>query len=211
MSEPPVNRRRGRDTRVVEAVPWSGWGQAVASVAVLFQITAVLAGAMAAPPASPFESAARSWFAPYLALTNQGSTYRYYSRLDRTIDAKDPRPWATPVVTAQMDFPASSSGGRESRMIRLPDSAMWPRLRYQRHLALAFHVTSDFRWAGSYARHLCRAYGCERVRIISREHRIPPLDAIREAARSGSARPDLEADSTYSDPVTLGDFRCDDF
>jgi hypothetical protein len=50
------------------------------------------------------------------------------------------------------------------------------------------------------------------VTITTREHQIPSLELVRAAAAGRSAQPvDLEAESTYSPPVKLGEYRCTDF
>jgi hypothetical protein len=79
-------------------------------------------------------------------------------------------------------------------------------------LDLAYHLSADPRWAASYARHLCKTRGCSRVTIYTQEHHIPDLALVREAAsRSDASAVDLEAASTYSPRVKLGEFRCADF
>ena len=133
------------------------------SVALLYHMGAILAGAMAVSPSSEIERRAVEPFRRYYELINQGYGYRYYSRLDTTVDPHRSAPWGTPVVTAEMEF--ERPGGRRPReVVRLPDRRRpWPRLRHQRQLDLAYHLSADPRWAASYARHLCKTRGCSRV------------------------------------------------
>jgi hypothetical protein len=192
--------------------PWPAWAQVAMSVALLYHLGAILAGAMAVSPSSEIERRAVEPFRRYYELINQGYGYRYYSRLDATIDPHRPRPWGTPVVTAEMEF-ERPEGGNTTEVLRLPDLRRpWPRLRHQRQLDLAYHLSADPRWAASYARHLCKTRGCSAVTIYSQEHHIPDLALVREAASRGDASAvDLEAASTYSPRVKLGEFRCADF
>jgi hypothetical protein len=191
---------------------WPTWAQAVMSLAVLYHIAATLAGALAVGPSSEVERRAAEFFRRYYELINQGYGHRYYSRLDTTIDPHNPHPWGTPVVTAEMEFDRPE-GGPISEVVRLPNrQRSWIRLRHQRELDLAYHLASDPRWAASYARHLCKTRGCQRVTIYTQEHHIPDLAFVRKAAAGGGAMSlDLDAESTYSPRVKLGEFQCTEF
>ncbi len=189
---------------------WPGWAKRLASAALLFQMGAVVAGALSVPPSSPLERAIADGFAHYYELTDQGHAYRFYA----------PEPPPTPVVTARLEF----ADGREES-VRLPDRALRPRLRYQRHLALANHLFVDFqtardaeggggpsRWAASYARHLCKTRGCARVTLRAQIHLIPDLGQVRESlSHPGSPPIDLDAEEFYTTPERIGDYACDDF
>jgi hypothetical protein len=191
--------------------PWPSWARTLVSIAIVYHLCAIVAGALAAPPSSDIEIKAATCFRRYYELISQGAAYRYYARLDTTTDPKDPRPWGTPVITADLEF---EHAGEETthEVVRLPRLApIWPRLRFQRELDLAYHVSADPRWAASYARHLCKTRGCTRVAIYSQTHEIPPLERVREAA-SGAGEPvDLDAESTYTPRIKLGEFRCTEF
>jgi hypothetical protein len=191
---------------------WPVWAQVVMSGALVYHLAAILAGALAAHPSSGIEKRAAGVFRSYFEIINQGYGYRYYARLNRTVDPRQPRPWGTPVVIAELEFERAGEGTTRD-VIRLPDRRRpWPRLRYQRQLDLAYHLSVDPRWAASYARHLCKTRGCSRVAISTRDHYIPDLDRVRAASIARGASPvDLEAESTYGPRVKLGDFRCTDF
>jgi hypothetical protein len=187
----------------------------VVSVLIVFHLSALLAAALAPPPphVSPLERGVADLFAAYYELVDQGYTYRYYA----------PEPPPTPVVTATLHF----ADGRPDESVRLPDRKAWPRLRYQRQLALAFHLFADFqearretgqgsrsRWARSYAKHLCRQRpGCTEVTLFAQLHLIPDLQRTHEALESGgpSAHVDLDAEEYYTIPERIGDFPCGDF
>lgn len=190
---------------------WPVSVRVVVSLGVAIHLTAIVSAALAAGPSSPVLRRVALTFRAYHDVIDQGYGYRYYSRLDTTVDPTDPRPWGTPVVVAEMEF--DRPGGKVLEELRLPSrDRTWPRLRHQRQLDLAYHLAADPRWAASYARHLCKTRGCSRVTISSREHRIPDLTIARDAAtRPGSAAIDLEGEATYGPSSRLGEFRCDDF
>ena len=214
----PVHDRRGEDsTRPAPRGPGAGrlWplgAQVAMSLALLYHMGAILAAALAARPSSEVEQRAVRSFKTYYELINQGYGYHYYARLDTTVDSGNPRPWGTPVITAEMEFDREGGKGT-TEVVRLPGrERTWPRLRYQRQLDLAYHLAADPRWAASYARHLCKTRGCARVTVYSQEHRIPDLARVRAAAADREAPAvDLEAASTYGPRVKLGEFRCADF
>lgn len=187
---------------------WPAWARRVASAALVFHMAAVLAGALAAAPSSPLERAAADLFAPYHQAVDQGYGYRYYA----------PEPGPTPVVTATVRY----DDGRPEETVRLPLRGLWPRLRYQRQLALANHLVNDFEaarratgdggrsaYARSYARHLARSRpGCATVTLYSQLHLIPDPRQVRAASTEG--RPvDLDAEEFYTAPERIGEFPCD--
>ena len=148
-------------------------------------------------------------FAAYYQVLDQGYAYRYYA----------PEPGPTPIVTATIRF----ADGRPEQIVRLPERGVWPRLRYQRQLALAYHLVADFEEARhrddgessadarSYARHLARAHpGCSSVTLYIQVHLIPDPEAVREALGRGRGRVDIDADEFYTTPERIGEFPCDD-
>jgi hypothetical protein len=190
---------------------WPGWARGLVSAVLIFHILAITAAALGASvPSSELEQAWHHLFMPYYDLIDQGYAYRYYA----------PEPPPTPVVEATLRF----QGGRPDEVVRLPDRAARPRLRYQRQLALAFHLWVDFkdaqgsqgdgsvsRWARSYARHLCRTRpGCTGVTLRARVHRIPELPRVRESlAKPGAPPVDPDAEEFYETPERIGDYACD--
>jgi hypothetical protein len=178
------------------------------SAALIFHITAVLAGAWAAPPSSSVERWAAQLFEPYFQAVDQGYAYRYYA----------PEPGPTPVVTATLHC----ADGRPDESIRLPRRSIWPRLRYQRQLALANHLTTDFgqarqgtgdgsksAWARSYARHLAQGRpGCATVTLYTQAHLIPDPNQVLDVLRSKRSF-DLDAEEFYTAPERIGEFPCD--
>jgi hypothetical protein len=212
-----MSGRKSDNLRTEPAEPesgrrWPPWTRRVVSVALLFHLAAVLTGALGAvPPFSDLEQAAYMAFKPYYDLIDQGYAYNYYA----------PEPPPTPVVEATLHF----ADGRPDATIRIPDRGIWPRLRYQRQLALAHYLHDDFemargitgdggksRWAHSYARHLCGTHpGCRGVTLQVRMHKIPELPRIHEIWESSRrARVDLDAEEFYGEPERIGEYPCAD-
>lgn len=191
---------------------WPPWAQVLMTLALLYHMVAIVSASLASHPSSMVERRVAKAFSAYNDLTNQGFSYRFYAKLDNTTDPHQPRPWGTPVVTAEMEFEAPD-GRKTTESMRLPgQSGLWPRLRHQRQLDLAYHLTADPRWAASYARHLCVTRGCTQVALYTQEHHIPDLVKVREAAARGDLGSiDLDDPSTYTPRVKLGEFRCTDF
>src|SRR4051794_4274881 len=129
---------RPRPAAVGVGRTWPAWAQVLMSLALLAHMGAILAAALGAYPSSELERRSASLFKGYYELTNQGYGYRYYSRLDATLDPQRPQPWGTPVVTAELEF--DRPGGETTREeVRLPGRRRpWPRLRHQRQLDLAY-------------------------------------------------------------------------
>jgi hypothetical protein len=189
---------------------WPIWARRLVSAVLLGHGAAILAGAWAAPPSSPLEHGLARLFAPYHQAIDQGYAYRYYA----------PEPGPTPVVTAHLHF----EDGRPDVTVRLPERGTWPRLRYQRQLALANHLFEDFeaaraqtgegrrsRWAQSYARHLSKTYpGSTSVTLYVQMHLIPDPEGVRESlAGPRSSRVDLDAEEFYTTPERIGEYPCD--
>jgi hypothetical protein len=214
-----ANRSRGRaesSERVAgeTSVPpgWPRWARIVVSLAVLFHVAAVLAGALGVPPSSQLEQAVAFAFMPYFDLVDLGYSYRYYAE-----------PTATPVVTATLSF----GGARPDETVRLPGrDVAGPRMRHQRQLALANALfldvqearertgdSSQSQFARAYARHLCLTRpDCRGVTLHLQHHLVPEPEQVREASRApGSPGFDLFADSLFTTPEWIGDYPCEGF
>ncbi len=189
---------------------WPLWKWRLISALLLFHLIAIGVAAASAPPSSALERLLSSAFGRYYELVDQGYAYRYYA----------PEPPPTPVVTATVRF----ADGRPEAIVRLPRRGLRPRLRYQRQLALAFHLFSDFNearheagdgsrspWARAYARHLAKAWpGCATVTLSAQMHLIPDPRRVQQAASTpGAPRLDLDAEEFYTAPERIGEFSCD--
>lgn len=187
---------------------WPSWARHLVSALLLFHITAVLAGALAAAPSSDIERWVADRFGIYHQLVDQGYAYRYYA----------PEPGPTPIVTAKIRY----ADGRPEETIRLPQRGLLPRLRYQRQLALANHLVADFEearrvtgdgarshYARSYARHLAKTRaGCSTVSLYTQSHLIPSPGEV-SAARAAGRAVDIDAEEYYTAPERIGEFPCD--
>jgi hypothetical protein len=172
-------------------------------------LLAVLAAAMAAPPASEFQRWLAGNFLTYNQLIDQGYAYRYY--------VNGPPP--TPILLATLHF----EDGRTEEL-RIPDRSLRPRLRFQRHLALAYHLRQEVgraprdergdsrsHYAQSYARHLGRVYpGCRSVTFRLTDHLNPTPEELLHAAAEGRLPLDTEADRFYTVPERVGEYPCRD-
>ncbi|MEW4570551.1 hypothetical protein AB1L88_22035 [Tautonia sp. JC769] len=188
---------------------WPGWARLGVSALVIWHGLAVLVAVLAAPPSSELQRSVADLFRAYYRVADQGYSYRYYT-------AGAP---PTPIVTALLEF----EDGR-SEELRIPDRSLRPRLRFQRHLALAYHLFEEVRraprdpatgdsrsrWAASYARHLCRENpGCRRVVLFLQDHLNPTPDELMEAAEQGRTI-DVEDRRYYGDRQRIGVYLCDD-
>lgn len=206
---PEPLRPEGRDASLRGGPSaWPPWLRRLVSVALVFHLAAMLAGSLAAPPASVLERDVVRLFAPYHQLIDQGYAYRYYA----------PEPGPTPVVTARVHF----ADGRPEVTVRLPERGVLPRLRYQRQLALANHLARDFEearrmtgdggkslYARSYARHLAHVHpGASTITLHLQSHLIPDARRVAEATYHGNAV-DLDAEEFFTAPERIGEFACD--
>lgn len=190
---------------------WPPWARGLATAVLLFHFLAVIGALVGGgQPASMLEMSWYSKFLPYYDIFDQGYPYRYYA----------PEPPPTPVVEATLRF----GDGRPEEVVRIPDRSARPLLRYQRQLALAYHLDHDYkqaraatgsgsrsRLAHSYARHLCLTHpGCTGVKLTVRDHRVPPLERAVEALDGhGHERFDADSEEFYDTPERIGDFPCD--
>jgi hypothetical protein len=190
---------------------WPLWARWLATLAILVHVSAVLAGALGAPPASALEHEFAEFFEPYHQLLDQGDSYRYYST------AFPP----TPVVIATLTF----ADGRPSQIVRIPERGLRPRLRVQRQLALAHGLMEDFqatrreageerktsRWAFAFAKHLCKTNpGCSSVTLQLQLRLVPRIERIQELLKRPSQGPvDLDDEEFTTAPERIGVFPCD--
>ena len=209
-SEGPGDAESG--SRQEAGTRWPAWARILVSLAILYHLAAVVAGAVGVPPSSELERAIADGFAPYFGAMDLGYSYRFYAE-----------PGPTPVVTATIQY----EDGRAEETVRLPGRDVpGPRMRHQRQLALANALfedvqrtrrrvgdASESRLARSYAHHLCRTRpGCRSVTLHIQQHLIPDPAQVRQAMESPDApRFDLFADRLFTTPEWIGDFPCDDF
>ena len=196
----------GAEPEPLASAKWPRWLRWVASVLVLFHLTALVAtelGGRRDSSTLELDIAKRFWW--YMLLISQDYTHAFFA----------PNPDSeTPVITAHVRF----GGNRPDREIRIPDRSTRPRIRYVRQIAMAWHLAYERSatdplnrsyWAQSYARHLCRDNpGCVGVELSVRIHQIPPLSTVLQAIASRQPL-DLESEDWYGFPMSLGEFPCE--
>lgn len=184
------DRSRNLRPDAQQVADWPGWLRRIVSLFLIFHLMAMLAIALAARPSSPLQRELATPFAWYAELTNLGQAHRYYA----------PAPPPTPIAIAEL----LDADGRTIATRRLPDRSIKPRLRYQRALALAFHLYQDHRaavdagapagssvWGRSYARHLLAQHPqAARVRLRVQQHLIPDLVRVRTQVGTETFDPD---------------------
>jgi hypothetical protein len=195
------SKAEGRETVRGE---WPVGVRRVVSALLIGHIVAILAGALASPPASLLERSLAGVFGPYHQMIDQGYSYRYYA----------PEPGPTPVVRATIRFP----DGRPEETVRLPRKKTFPWLLRQRQLALANSLKMEFQaaraggaeshWGRSYARHLAHTHpGCSSIVLTAQDHLIPEIERVRTTlAAPGSKGVDLDDETFYTTPERIGEY-----
>jgi len=187
------------------------WAKRLITLGLLFHFTAILAGVLAAAPASDLEIGAAQVFGPYFGMIDQGYSYRYYS----------PAPPPTPVIHAIVHY----GDGRPDETVRIPDRKLWPRLRYQRQLAITNAIAAEVvanrqteehekeetrLWAPAFARHIGKSHpGATSVSLTIEEHLIPDPEMIAEELTRTGRSTDLDDPKFYTVPQRIGDYPCD--
>lgn len=166
----------------------------VATLAVLFHFSAVLAAAGSVGPTSDLVYNIWSVFRPYLQFFHLNHGYNFF--------APEPAP------STLLDYEVAAEDGTVIAHGRLPNHSLWPRLLYHRHLLLTEHIfvappPLQKHWYASYARHLCRKYGASKVTLTRLTHFPPTMGMVRDGTR-------LDDDVTY-EKMPLGTFSCADY
>ena len=203
----PENRPAQSAAQPVAPRPWSGLARGLASVAILWQLSAVIiAAVVAAPPFSELAADVAWFFRPYVNAADLNHGYRFFA----------PEPGPSHLVAYHLEFADGST-----RDGKFPDlETERPRLLYHRYFMLSEHLAGLFgEWqdalknsagplspaerqlmAGnvrdakrvfdgfvkSYADELLRRTGAKRVVLALEQHEIPSPDAVR--ARNAAGR-----------------------
>jgi hypothetical protein len=184
---------------------WSAMLRLAASAALLWHLSAVLVGPFSTPPTIPAEFM-RPVFRAYISALDIDHAYKFF--------APDPGPSHVLRYVLEM-----SDGGKQEG--QLPDRvAHWPRLLYHRHFMLSEFIhdgrpseawtaeqpPADFQipphldvYIRSYANHLLKTTGAQRVSLYYQLHEIPPPELIA----NGEA---TFADSRWRHERLLGTF-----
>ncbi len=177
---PPALSRRAR------------WARRLVSAWLLYHVVGIIIAPAAVSPSSALLQSSWRWFRPYLQFFYLNHGYHFFA----------PEPGASTLVGYTLEFP---DGARETG--RFPNPGISPRLLYHRHFMLSEFLgfvpdDQEQPWHRSYARHLCRTYGAERVSLSRITHDLPTPRAILE----GKSLTDPEG---YTE-VPLGSFSCDE-
>ncbi len=195
------------DLATTTATTWPLWAKRLVSLLLAVHLAAMLAVALAGVPASQLERDFAGWFGPYPSLVALDSVHRYYA----------PAPPPTPILTLEITLDDGST-----QLKRIPDRGARPRLRYQRQLALAYHLYAEFQrasrdprgprasaWGASYARHvLLENPRGRRVVLRAQEHLIPFLMGERPHEGDESAHGLLDPDDPryFTVPEVVGEY-----
>jgi hypothetical protein len=208
-----MSNRSAMIERKSDTKTWPTWAKFVVSFFLLIHMFAILATEAGEFPSSEIEREIMECFAPYICLINQQTAHRYYA----------PQPGATPIVLFRVKYRDKT---RPDEIVRIPDPKVWPRIRFQRQLAMANNVLAErgmynrammrgerppeMLYPAFFARRVCWTHpGCESVEVVLRMHNFPPpLIAYEAARKSGTLNLDQEA--FYGPPDKLGDFPCDE-
>jgi hypothetical protein len=152
---------------------WSLTVRRLVTVWLVWHFTALVFAAGAAPPSADVVQRGWQWFRFYLQPLYLNHAYRFYS----------PEPGPTMLMRYTLTMPDGSTVDERTFPER---SDYGPRLRYQRHLALANALFGEKeaaqRLAQSYAWHLLDATGAETIEISRVAHRPMSMsDALRGA------------------------------
>ncbi len=176
---PPRQRNRRRHWR---------W---VVNVWLVFHLVAIISAPAALPPSSELTRFVHDLCQPYLEALFLDHGYHFFA--------------PEPEESTLLSFAAERPDGTVVRG-RIPDRATQPRLLYHRYFMLTEHMSKapdELRgqWHESYARHLGRAFGAGRVRLIQQTHLLSSMERIRAGGH-------LADPESYEDHP-LGDFACD--
>lgn len=162
------------------------------SVGLALHLAAIFSAPASVSPSS--QLAQQSWelFRPWLQVLFLNHGYHYFA----------PEPSHSTLISYTLHYP----GGKEEHG-RFPHREIWPRLLYHRHFMLTEFLNfapqagpDQPPWIETYARHLGRRYGAERVTLRRQLHYLPTMDAVRNGVT-------LTNPESYAEQP-LGTFRC---
>lgn len=192
----PSRRDTAREAREPSAEspagkPWPLWATRLASVAIALHLMAVITGPWAAPirfreRSSDLALGVWHCFRPYLELGFLNHGYRFF--------APDPGR-----VQHLLAYKVEFADGRPPLEGRLPDLAIWPRLRYHRHFMLTDQLpgldprTVDI-WNQSFSQHLKQKYQAQAVELYECWHIVPSMEEVRAGRK-------LDDPQQYADDI----------
>jgi hypothetical protein len=172
------------------AKPRRRFCRAALNVWIVFHVAAIIIAPAAVSPASDLVEAGWSVFQPYLQVLDLNHGYHFFA--------------PEPEDSTLLAFEATRSDGTVVRG-RIPNREIVPRLLYHRHFMLTEQMKDapaalQQEWVGSYAEHLCRKYGADRVKLTGQIHHLPTTEMVRQGVR-------LDDPLSFEDEE-LGVFKC---
>jgi len=163
----------------------------VINIWLVFHLMAIISAPAALDPSSELTHFVHGLCQPYLEALFLDHGYHFFA--------------PEPEESTLLSFEAERPDGTVVRG-RIPDRATQPRLLYHRYFMLTEHVSKapeELRgqWHESYARHLGRAFGASRVKLIQQTHLLSSMERVRAGGH-------LTDPASYEDHP-LGDFACD--
>jgi len=176
------------------SVPFRGrvWVKRIVSAWLLYHVLAIVIAPASVAPSSGLMQTCWRAFRPYLQVLYLNHGYHFFA----------PEPSSSTLVGYTLEFP----DGR-TEIGRFPHRGIAPRLMYHRHFMLTEFLgfvadEEEQPWHRSYARHLGKATGAERVSLSRITHYLPTQESVREGAT-------LNESESFTE-VPLGSYRCDD-
>jgi hypothetical protein len=156
-----------------------------------FHLVAIVVAPASVEPASELTHAAWEVFSPYLETLYLNHGYHFFA--------------PEPAESTLLSYEAERPDGTVVKG-RIPDRATHPRLLYHRYFMLTEHMNGaadevKTLWHESYAQHIGRKLGAQKVTLIKQTHLLPTAERIRKGAR-------LDDPEGYENE-TLGVFPCD--
>ncbi len=168
------------------------WVKRIVSAWLLYHVLAIIVAPASVAPSSGLMQTCWRAFRPYLQVLYLNHGYHFFA----------PEPSSSTLVGYSLEFP---DGGSE--VGRFPHRGIAPRLLYHRHFMLTEFLgfvddAEEQPWHRSYARHLGKSAGAERVSLSRITHYLPTQESVREGAT-------LNESESFTE-VPLGSYRCDD-
>jgi hypothetical protein len=159
----------------------------------VFHLAAIIIAPASVGPSSDLVRSAWTLFRPYLQALYLNHGYHFFA--------------PEPSESTLLSFVAERGDGTAVRG-RIPDRATGPRLLYHRHFMLTEQLSEvppelQARWYDSYAQHLGRQYGAQRVSLTRQTHFLPTMEMVRNGVR--------QDDPSSYEEQPLGAFRCGEF
>lgn len=154
-----------QDTQGEPAQPPVKRWQIAASMLILLHVFAIWVAPFSVPPSSPLAQAIASLLHPYLETAFLNHGYKFF--------APDPGP--THLVRYELEFADGSKRGGTFPNLK----EQQPRLLYHRHMMLSERLEGppEAYWIGAYARsyaqHLLKTHGAEKVTLYLVTHALP--------------------------------------